>query len=64
MTRKNFVALGDHIRQHYDPGTVVCWNEVLNILTQFCKSQNPAFKREWWIGYVRGECGPGGGKVK
>jgi hypothetical protein len=64
MTRKTFIALADHLKDRYDGNKSVCWNEVLRLLADFCQSQNPAFKRERWIGYVRGECGPGGGTVK
>lgn len=33
-------------------------------LADFCKSQNGAFKRDRWIAYINGECGPNGGEVK
>jgi hypothetical protein len=33
-------------------------------LADFCASQNSRFDRERWLGYIAGECGPNGGKVK
>lgn len=58
MSKKDFVALADHIRP-MEPS-----DEWLRVLAQFCRSQNPEFKRERWIGYVKGENGPNGGAVK
>jgi hypothetical protein len=34
----------------------------LQTLADFCKSQNPSFDREKWLGYINGDNGPNGGK--
>ena len=64
MTSKDFVALADAIR----PLGVNEWQgknwPLIEALCGFCKQQNPRFDRERFIGYLRGECGPRGGKVK
>ena len=71
MSKKHFIALADAIRNHNKE--VECFNitgrtrmafndEQLRTLADFCKSQNPRFNRERWLGYINGECGPNGGK--
>lgn len=40
------------------------WESMRDALAQFCASQNPRFMRERWLGYIAGECGSNGGKVK
>jgi hypothetical protein len=37
---------------------------VIDILADFCKAQNRNFDRARWLGYIAGENGPNGGKVK
>lgn len=63
MTKKTLIALADAIRAGFR-ATPGCWtqDQVLDLLADFCAQQNPAFKRDRWIGYVRGENGPNGGK--
>ena len=34
---------------------------VVGLIADFCRSRNSAFKRDRWLGYIKGECGPGGG---
>ena len=73
MTKKHFIALADTIRT-YNRGAgrksppmgspVVFTHTQLLALADFCQSQNPRFNRARWLGYVRGENGPNGGKVK
>ena len=69
MTKKNFVALADSIREHNSsgyvdrPGFNLFDQQHLNSLAAFCASQNPNFNRERWLAYIAGECGPNGGKV-
>ena len=60
MSKKHFIALADHIKTSTAPFTT----EHLEVLAGFCKSQNGRFNRERWLGYIRGENGPNGGKVK
>ena len=70
MTKKNFIALADSIREvnarsrrengsytpeHFSPANVAA-------LADFCQSQNPNFNRERWLGYIAGENGKNGGK--
>ena len=66
MTKKDFIALADAIRDHgphrghraeFSPSE-------LETLARFCHSRNPRFNRERWLGYIRGECGPNGGAIR
>ena len=67
MTRKQFVALADSIREHNrlarfnDENAFT--NDQLAALARFCASENPRFKRERWLDYIAGRCGPNGGTV-
>ena len=62
MTKKHFIALVDTVK---DIKARKCNMErTIELLADFCASQNPRFKRERWISYVNGECGKNGGKVK
>jgi hypothetical protein len=60
MTKKHFIALADHIRLSPVPFT----ERQIEILADFCQSQNGGFLRGRWLDYIAGECGPNGGKVK
>jgi hypothetical protein len=69
MSRKNFIELADAIRRHNElqQGTtnpIVFGAFHLNTLATFCQSQNPAFKRERWLGYIKGVNGKNGGSIK
>lgn len=57
MTKKNFIALADHIKTSDAPFTA----EVLDTLADFCQSQNSNFMRAHWLGYIKGENGKNGG---
>lgn len=68
MSKKNFIALADMIREHnvcarrndqYTTFTV----DQLELLARFCAKQNDSFKRQRWIDYVAGLCGPNGGAI-
>jgi len=69
MSKKHFIALADAIREHNAkvdrsfPGYTTCmFNESqIMALANFCKSQNPDFKRDRWLGYIAGTCGKNGG---
>jgi hypothetical protein len=69
MTKKDFIALADRIKEHNElqQGTV---NPItfgpfhLNTLANFCHAQNCAFKRDRWLSYIAGECGPNGGTIR
>ena len=67
MSKKHFIALADAIREHNrlietedEPFTP----KQLETLADFCRSQNPDFKRDRWLGYIAGENGKNGGSIK
>lgn len=63
MTKKQFIALADFISDA--EGTHKSFTDVqIEYLADFCHSQNPAFKRERWLEYIKGNCDPNGGKMK
>lgn len=62
MTKKHFIALADAIKnmakgyefeEHH-----------LKVLADFCEETNPRFNRSRWLGYIKGECGKNGGRIK
>ena len=64
MTKQDFIALADFIREHnthsdseehFRPGQILP-------LATFLQSQNPRFDRARWLGYIAGTNGPNGGK--
>lgn len=66
MSKKHFIQLADALRNHIaksdsDPAIL---NAVVETLADFCEQQNPNFNRERWLGYIAGENGPSGGRVK
>lgn len=61
MTKKDFIALADLIREDRLLFPV---DECITLLADFCQSRNPAFDRERWLAYIAGKCGPNGGKAK
>jgi hypothetical protein len=72
MSKKDFVALADTIREHNEMKRRVfgvnaermCFNvEQIDALADFCRSQNGNFMRERWLDYITGKCGKNGGKV-
>lgn len=73
MSKKDFIALADAIRNHNahvatcNHGTCFCSKfdlSHLDILRAFCQSQNPNFKADRWMDYIAGECGPNGWSSK
>ena len=67
MTKKNFIALADAIREHNRINSQYAndFTKVyLETLSDFCQSQNPNFNRERWLSYIAGECGSNGGTIK
>lgn len=68
MTKKNFIALADAIREHNriaanEPGMTPFRIGQLDSLAEFCHSQNPAFDRPRWLGYIAGTNGKNGGQA-
>ena len=58
MTKQDFIALADWIKANGQ------WSmDDVYSLAGFCKQQNQRFNRDRWLGYLRGECGPNGGKI-
>jgi hypothetical protein len=68
MSKKHFVALADSIREHNRVARLNSENaftaDQLAALARFCVSENPRFKRERWLDYIAGQCGPNGGTVR
>ena len=71
MSKKDFIALADAVRMHQNNlarlGIVEqsAYGEYwIDVLADFCISRNPRFMRNRWVGYIWGENGPNGGKVK
>lgn len=70
MTKKDFIALADAMRKHNasaDPEgyatSLPFTRGQIQLIADFCAQQNSAFKRERWLDYIAGNCGPNGGKV-
>ncbi len=79
MTKKTFIALADAMRlvrerlevgaptfgdkSDYMLGAREQWQYDVRALADFCASQNAKFKRDRWLAYINGDCGPNGGKA-
>ena len=67
MTKRHFIALADVLRrlrpdQHpNDLRRYEQWQKTVDALADFCRSQNPQFDRQRWLGYIAGTNGPNGG---
>jgi hypothetical protein len=60
VSKKHFIALADYLRD--TEGYCEAFTPTqLEHLANFCHSQNPAFKRERWLGYIAGTNGKNGG---
>lgn len=64
MTKKDFIALADTVREIACQSGQPLNEYQIGKLADFCQSQNPLFKRQLWLDYIAGKCGPGGGKAK
>ena len=68
MSKKHFIELADAIREHnrraVNNGEIPFTSDQLDVLVRFCRQQNASFMRDRWLGYIAGECGKNGGKVK
>ena len=72
MSKQDFIALADALRPFYgkpDEHTAADWTpdtpqEILGELVRFCRQQNHRFMEDRWLGYLRGENGKNGGKIK
>jgi len=60
MSKKHFIALGDHIRANraaFSPAAI-------DALAHFCREENPRFNESRWRDYIDGKCGKNGGEIK
>lgn len=68
MTKKDFIALADAIRDHNaaceEHGVTVFGSGHLDTLASFCRSENPRFDRGRWLDYISGKYGPSGGRIR
>jgi hypothetical protein len=63
ITRRDCTRLADLIRQHNRIAPRLKANErftrlQLELLAEFCGSENPGFNKKAWLGYIAGKCGP------
>jgi len=70
MSKKDFIALADAIRDHNgyaglpeNPETHPFEADQLVTLVRFLGESNPRFNRQRWLGYIAGTNGPNGGKI-
>lgn len=70
MNKKLIIALCDSIREHNriasNPHTdlIPFSTDQIETIADFIAASNPNFKRERFMGYIAGECGPNGGDIK
>lgn len=67
MTKQDFIALAETIKSHNRKHSISdspFTSAHLIALAEFCLAQNSQFNRERWLGFIHGENGPSGGKVK
>jgi hypothetical protein len=60
MTKRNFIRLADYLKDtsnYCEPFTP----KQIQHLSDFCHEQNSNFKRQRWLDYIAGLCGPNGG---
>ena len=67
MSKKHFIALADamrDVRLGELPACSIRDAEIISALCHFMRGQNHSFMQGRWLLYLRGECGPSGGKIK
>jgi len=65
MTSKSMIRLADAIKAHNKLGPAETFRSThLYALCNWMTKENPKFNVDRWIGYLRGKCGPQGGKRK
>jgi hypothetical protein len=57
MTKKHFIEIANHIKANHETFTP----EALQTLCRAFAALNPQFKRDRFLDYITGECGPNGG---
>ena len=63
MSKKHFIKLAEYLmdtENYCEPFT----QKQIEHLANFCHSVNPNFKRDRWLDYIAGNCGPNGGARK
>ena len=69
MSKKDFIVLAD-VSREANSAKRALWNDdrfdcvAVQYLSDFCATQNPRFDRQRWLGYIAGEYGPNGRRVK
>ena len=63
MTKAELIIFADYLRDT-DSYCEHFTDNQLEHLADFCHSQNPAFKRDRWLGYIHGENGKNGGRTE
>lgn len=66
MTKKDFIAIADALRasmpsENNNPRAFDQWVTDRDALANVCAASNPAFRRQVWLDYIAGKCGPNGG---
>lgn len=76
MSKQDFIALADTLRsqreaiegsrrgEEFKAGRLEEWTRTVAALAEFCYGQNPAFMRARWLGYINGDCGKSGGRIR
>ena len=69
MSKKHFVMLADALRaekpaSHWNPNKMTQWELDVKAIADVCARCSPNFKRDRWMDYVNGLCGPSGGALK
>lgn len=69
MNKKLLISLANLIRDHNAAvraghSQSAFDGEHISTLADFCARENPAFKRDRWVDYIAGKCGPNGGPAK
>ena len=61
MNKKHFIMLADYIKDAQKFTDQPFTEAQIEHLANFCHHVNHNFKRDRWISYIKGECGPNGG---
>lgn len=65
MTKKHFIELADTLRLEIKPElSPEAFEVVVREMCRFCRGMNGRFREETFRGYINGECGPSGGRIK
>lgn len=67
MSKKHFIALANALiaskpADHWDANKKAQWELDVRYIANVLAQSNPRFKRERWMDYVNGLCGPNGGQ--